>query len=124
MVKEYFSIIEAARHRGVSREAIYAAVKAKRLPFTKEKNRIKIHIDDLKRYDQNLHSRIVPEKFRDSCFTVSQMSKEFNVPKGKIYHFLRYDILKHIKVGAAYYILRFENQDAFTRLGITCPLPS
>lgn len=116
MDKEYLSISEAARYRKVSREAIYAAINIKRIAYVKINGKIKVHVDELKKYDDTLYRRVLPDKFKDSHFTVSQISKKYKVKRANIYYFLRKGHLKYIRNGSAYYILKDENEKILSTL--------
>ena len=51
------SITEAARINNVTRQAIYVAIKQKKLKATKDSTRWTIHLDDLDEYRKNKYSR-------------------------------------------------------------------
>ena len=51
------SITEAARINNVTRQAIYVAIKQKKLKASKDATRWTIHLDDLEEYRKNKYSR-------------------------------------------------------------------
>ena len=86
------SITEAARINNVTRQAIYVAIKQKKLKATKDATRWTIHLDDLEEYRQNKYSR-TKSMFngellfdnRKGYYSVNQAAKLLNVPAQKIY---------------------------------------
>ena len=90
------SITEAARINNVTRQAIYVAIKQKKLKATKDATRWTIHLDDLEEYRRNKYSR-TKSMFngellfdnRKGYFSVNQAAKLLNVPAQKIYYATR-----------------------------------
>lgn len=105
------SITEAARINNVTRQAIYVAIKQKKLKATKDATRWTIHLDDLEEYRQNKYSR-TKSMFngellfdnRKGFFSVNQAAKMLNVPAQKIYYATRVGLLKAHRKGAAWVI--------------------
>lgn len=105
------SITEAARINNVTRQAIYVAIKQKKLKATKDSTRWTIHLDDLEEYRRNKYSR-TKSMFdgellfdnRKGYFSVNQVAKILNVPAQKIYYATRVGLMKATRKGAAWVI--------------------
>src|SRR5579872_5811534 len=105
------SITEAARINNVTRQAIYVAIKQKKLKATNDSTRWTIHLDDLEEYRRNKYSR-TKSMFdgellfdnRKGYFSVNQAAKLLNVPAQKIYYATRVGLLKATRKGAAWVI--------------------
>ena len=105
------SITEAARINNVTRQAIYVAIKQKKLRATKDATRWTIHLDDLEEYRRNKYSR-TKSMFagellfdnRKGYFSVNQAAKLLSVPAQKIYYATRVGLLKASRKGAAWVI--------------------
>ena len=105
------SITEAARINNVTRQAIYVAIKQKKLKATKDSTRWTIHLDDLEEYRRNKYSR-TKSMFngellfdnRKGFYSVNQAAKLLNVPAQKIYYATRVGLLKASRRGAAWVI--------------------
>lgn len=105
------SITEAARINNVTRQAIYVAIKQKKLKATKDATRWTIHLDDLEEYRNNKYSRTKSmfdgELLFDSrkgYHSVNQAAKILGVPAQKIYYATRVGLLKAHRKGAAWVI--------------------
>jgi excisionase family DNA binding protein len=105
------SITEAARINNVTRQAIYVAIKQKKLKATKDATRWTIHLDDLNEYRRNKYSRTKSmfqgELLFDSnkgYFSVNQVAKLLNIPAQKVYYATRIGLMKAIRKGAAWVI--------------------
>ena len=105
------SITEAARINNVTRQAIYVAIKQKKLKATKDATRWTIHLDDLEEYRRNKYSR-TKSMFdgellfdnRKGYYSVGQTAKLLNVPAQKIYYATRVGLMKATRKGAAWVI--------------------
>jgi excisionase family DNA binding protein len=105
------SITEAARINNVTRQAIYVAIKQKKLKATKDSTRWTIHLDDLDEYRRNKYSR-TKSMFdgellfdnRKGYYSVNQAARLLNVPAQKIYYATRVGLLKATRKGAAWVI--------------------
>lgn len=105
------SITEAARINNVTRQAIYVAIKQKKLKATKDSTRWTIHLDDLEEYRKNKYSR-TKSMFdgellfdnRKGYYSVNQAAKVLGVPAQKIYYATRVGLLKAHRKGAAWVI--------------------
>lgn len=105
------SITEAARINNVTRQAIYVAIKQKKLKATKDATRWTISLDDLEEYRNNKYSRTKSmfegELLFDShkgFHSVNQTAKLLGVPAQKIYYATRVGLLKAHRKGAAWVI--------------------
>lgn len=105
------SITEAARRNGVTRQAIYVAIKQNKLRARKDATRWTIHLDDLEDYKNNKYSRTKSvydgELLFDNdkgFYSVNQAAKILNVPAQKIYYATRVGHLKADRKGAAWII--------------------
>lgn len=105
------SITEAAKINGVTRQAIYVAIKLNKLRARKESSRWTINVDDLNDYRKNRYSRsksmFQGELIFDSqkgYFSVNQVASMLDVPAQKIYYATRVGLLKAHRKGAAWVI--------------------
>lgn len=105
------SITEAARINGVTRQAIYVAIKQKKLKAMKDATRWRISLNDLKEYTDNKYSRkksmhngeLVFDNSK-GFYSVNQVAEMLNVPAQKIYYATRVGLLKATRKGAAWVI--------------------
>ncbi len=109
--RKVVSITEAARINKVTRQAIYVAIKQKKLRARKETTRWTIDLDDLEEYRRNKYSRAKSmfdgELLFDNhkgYYSVKQVAKMLNVPEQKIYYATRVGHLKATRKGAAWVI--------------------
>jgi excisionase family DNA binding protein len=105
------SITEAARINNVTRQAIYVAIKQKKLRAYKDTTRWTIDLEDLENYRKQKYSRTKSmfdgELLFDNVkgyFSVNQVAKMLNVPAQKIYYATRVGLLKAIRRGAAWVV--------------------
>ena len=105
------SITEAARINNVTRQAIYVAIKQKKLKAAKDSTRWTIHLDDLEEYRKNKYSRTKSMYEGELLFnqdkgfySVNQAAKFLGVPAQKIYYATRVGLLKAHRKGAAWVI--------------------
>lgn len=105
------SITEAARINNVTRQAIYVAIKQKKLKASKDSTRWTIHLNDLEEYRSNKYSRTKSMYDGELLFdrqkgyySVNQAAKLLNVPAQKIYYATRVGQLKAHRKGAAWVI--------------------
>jgi predicted DNA-binding protein YlxM (UPF0122 family) len=108
--RKVVSITEAAKINKVTRQAIYVAIKQKKLKATK-KTRWEIDIKDLEEYRNNKYSRTKSmfdgELLFDNnkgYFSVNQVAKHLGVPAQKIYYATRTGMIKGSRKGAAWVI--------------------
>ena len=105
------SITEAARINNVTRQAIYVAIKLKKLKAKKESSRWTIDLADLEEYRRQKYSRekstfdgeLLFDKSK-GLFSVRQAADILGVPEQKIYYGLRAGHLKGEQKGAAWVI--------------------
>lgn len=109
--KKVVSITEAARINGVTRQAIYVAIKQKKLKAYKDSTRWTIRLEDLEDYRRQKYSRSKStyngELLFDNSkgyFSVNQVAKMLGVPAQKIYYATRIGLLKASRRGAAWVI--------------------
>lgn len=105
------SITEAAKINNVTRQAIYVAIKLKKLKARKETTRWTIHLDDLDEYRKNKYSRTKSthegELIFDGSrgyFSVNQIASMLGVPAQKIYYATRVGMIQAHRKGAAWVI--------------------
>jgi len=105
------SITEAARINNVTRQAIYVAIKQKKLKAIKATTRWVINLKDLEEYRKNKYSRSKSmfdgELLFDNekgYFSVNQVADMLGVPAQKIYYATRVGQLKAHRKGAAWVI--------------------
>lgn len=105
------SISEAAKINNVTRQAIYVAIKQKKLRAKKETTRWTIDLKDLEEYRRQKYSRAKSmfngELLFDNergYYSVNQVAKMLNVPAQKIYYATRVGLLKASRKGAAWVI--------------------
>lgn len=105
------SITEAARINGVTRQAIYVAIKQNKLRARKDSTRWTIDLNDLEEYRQNKYSRTKStfdgELLFDNdkgFYSVNQVAQMLGVPAQKIYYATRIGVLKASRRGAAWVI--------------------
>ncbi len=108
--RKVVSITEAAKINKVTRQAIYVAIKQKKLKATK-KTRWEIDIKDLEEYRNNKYSRTKSmfggELLFDNnkgYFSVNQVARLLGVPAQKIYYATRTGMIKGSRKGAAWVI--------------------
>jgi len=104
------SITEAAKINNVTRQAIYVAIKQKKLKATK-KSRWEINLKDLEEYRRNKYSRAKsvfdgePLFDNDNGFhSVNQVAKMLGIPAQKVYYATRIGLIKGTRKGAAWVI--------------------
>jgi excisionase family DNA binding protein len=105
------SITEAARINNVTRQAIYVAIKQRKLRASKDATRWTIDLGDLEEYRRKKYSRaksmfdgeLVFDNHK-GYFSVNQVAKMLGVPPQKIYYATRIGLLKAVRKGAAWVI--------------------
>ena len=105
------TITEAAKINGVTRQAIYVAIKLKKLKATKVNSRWTINLKDLEDYRRQKYSRAKSmyngELLFDNekgFYSVNQVARMLGVPAQKIYYATRVGLLKAHRKGAAWVI--------------------
>jgi len=105
------SITEAAKINNVTRQAIYVAIKLKKLKAEKKTSRWQINLKDLENYRQQKYSRTKStfngELLFDNqkgFYSVNQVAKMLDVPVQKIYYATRVGLLKAHRKGSAWVV--------------------
>ena len=105
------SITEAAKINNVTRQAIYVAIKQRKLKAYKDTTRWTIDLDDLEEYRRQKYSRAKSifdgELLFDNkkgFFSINQVAKMLGVPAQKIYYATRVGLLKASRKGAAWVV--------------------
>ncbi len=109
--KKVVSITEAAKINNVTRQAIYVAIKQKKLKASKDDTRWTIDLEDLENYRKQKYSRSKSmfngELLFDNhkgYYSVNQVAKMLNVPAQKIYYATRVGLMKAHRKGAAWVV--------------------
>lgn len=109
--KKVVSITEAARINNVTRQAIYVAIKQKKLRASKDATRWTIDLEDLENYRKQKYSRSKSmyngELLFDNqkgFYSINQIAKMLNVPAQKIYYATRVGLMKAHRKGAAWVV--------------------
>ncbi len=109
--RQSVSITEAARINGVTRQAIYVAIKQNKLKAQKNEARWTIKLEDLEDYRNNRYSRskstyegalLFDNEKGD--YSINQAAKLLGVPAQKIYYATRIGILKASRKGSAWVV--------------------
>ena len=107
--RKVVSITEAARINNVTRQAIYVAIKQKKLKAHKDATRWTIDLTDLEEYRKQKYSRTKSmfngELLFDNnkgFYSVNQVAEMLKVPPQKIYYATRVGQLKAHRKGAAW----------------------
>lgn len=120
-----FSITEAARMHGVSRQAIHVAIDKKRLKATKDpkSGRLKIAVADLEEYHRTKYSRKFSMRdgkllfdMEKGLYSVAQAAELIGVNPWDIYYSIRKGKLKPSRNGAAY-VLHIDDIKAYQKKG-------
>ena len=105
------SITEAAKINNVTRQAIYVAIKQKKLKAYKDATRWTIDLEDLENYRRSKYSRTKSmfngELLFDNhkgYYSVNQVAKMLGVPAQKIYYATRVGLMKAHRKGAAWVV--------------------
>ena len=105
------TITEAARLNNVTRQAIYVAIKQRKLRATKDATRWTIDLKDLEEYRKNKYSRTksiyegaLLFDNKKGFFSINQTAKILGVAAQKIYYATRVGHLKAQRKGAAWVI--------------------
>ncbi len=109
--KKIVSNTEAAKINNVTRQAIYVAIKQKKLKASKDATRWTIDLEDLENYRKQKYSRTKSlfngELLFDNhkgFYSINQVAKMLNVPAQKIYYATRVGLMKAHRKGAAWVI--------------------
>ena len=109
--KTFVTLSEAARINDVTRQAIYVAIKQKKLRAYKNPTRWIIDIEDLDQYrklkysrTKSMHEGELIFDNKKGFFSIQQASKMLNVPYQKIYYATRIGLLKATRKGSAWVV--------------------
>lgn len=109
--KTFLSLSEAAKINNVTRQAIYVAIKQKKLRAYKNPTRWVIDIEDLDDYrkmkysrTKSMHNGELIFDHNKGFYSIQQASKMLNVPYQKIYYATRIGLLKASRKGAAWVV--------------------
>jgi excisionase family DNA binding protein len=109
--KKFVTLSEAAKINDVTRQAIYVAIKQKKLRAYKNPTRWIIDIEDLERYrklkysrTKSMHNGELIFDNKKGFYSIQQASKMLNVPYQKIYYATRIGLLKATRKGSAWVV--------------------
>jgi len=109
--KKFVTLSEAAKINNVTRQAIYVAIKQKKLRAYKNPTRWIIDLDDLEDYRKMKYSRAKSvhngELLFDNSkgfYSIQQASKMLNIPYQKVYYATRIGLMKAVRKGSAWVI--------------------
>lgn len=109
MTNACVTVSEAAKIKNVTRQAIYLAIRLKRLKAYRHEDQWKVFLSDLDEYDSHLYSRSMhsSEPIFDEAnglISVDKAAKLIAVPKQKLYYAIRTNMLKAMRKRAAWVI--------------------
>lgn len=109
--KKFVTLSEAAKINNVTRQAIYVAIKQKKLRAYKNPTRWIIDTDDLEQYrklkysrTKSMHNGELIFDNKKGFYSIQQASKMLNVPYQKIYYATRIGLLKATRKGSAWVV--------------------
>ena len=109
--KKFVTLSEAAKINNVTRQAIYVAIKQKKLKAYKNTTRWIIDLDDLEDYKKLKYSRTKSihdgELLFDNkkgFYSIQQTSKMLNIPYQKVYYATRIGLMKAVRKGSAWVV--------------------
>jgi excisionase family DNA binding protein len=109
--KKFVTLSEAAKINNVTRQAIYVAIKQKKLRAYKNPTRWIIDIDDLNYYKKlkysrtkSMHNGELVFDNKKGYYSIQQAAKLLNVPYQKIYYATRIGLLKASRKGSAWVV--------------------
>jgi len=109
--KKFVTLSEAAKINNVTRQAIYVAIKQKKLRAYKNPTRWIIDVEDLDHYrklkysrTKSMHNGELIFDNKKGFFSIQQASKILNVPYQKIYYATRIGLLKATRKGSAWVV--------------------
>lgn len=103
MSNNFVSVVEAAKIQGVSRQAIYLAIRLNRLRSYKNGNKVRIFLQDLDAYNQKKWNRVYHSTLHngkpiynenEGYFSVDKAAALLNMSKQKVYYAIRTKKLK------------------------------
>lgn len=109
--KKFVTLSEAAKINNVTRQAIYVAIKQKKLRAYKNPTRWIIDIEDLEHYrklkysrTKSMHNGELIFDNKKGYFSIQQAAKLLKVPYQKIYYATRIGLLKATRKGSAWVV--------------------
>jgi excisionase family DNA binding protein len=109
--KKFVTLSEAAKINNVTRQAIYVAIKQKKLRAYKNPTRWIIDVEDLDQYrklkysrTKSMHNGELIFDNKKGFYSIQQASKMLNVPYQKIYYATRIGLLKSTRKGSAWVV--------------------
>lgn len=109
--KRFVTLSEAARMNNVTRQAIYVAIKQKKLRAYKNSTRWIIDTDDLDQYkklrysrSKSMHNGELVFDNNKGFYSIQQASRMLDVPYQKIYYATRIGLLKASRKGSAWIV--------------------
>ena len=109
--KKFVTLSEAAKINNVTRQAIYVAIKQKKLKAYKNPTRWIIDLDDLEDYKKLKYSRTKSihdgELLFDNkkgFYSIQQTSKMLNIPYQKVYYATRIGLMKAMRKRSAWVV--------------------
>lgn len=128
-MESYVTVSEAARIKKVTRQAIYLAIREKKLKAYRHGDTWKVFLLDLVEYDRQRYSRVKSVfegelKFDASkgLISIERASQMAGVPRQKLYYAIRTGLLKATRKGSAYVVQvddLLEYQDAHLKKDFT-----
>ena len=111
-MKSCVSVSEAAKIKKVTRQAIYLAIRLKRLKAYKHDEKWQVFMTDLKEYDAKRFSRIHHSKFNGKLIfdetkgylSIDGAAKKLGIHKQKLYYAARKGVLKATRKNSAWVI--------------------
>lgn len=109
--KKFVTLSEAAKMHNVTRQAIYVAIKQKKLKAYKNPTRWIIDTEDLNQYrnlrysrSKSTHNGELVFDNKKGFYSIQQASKLLDVPYQKIYYATRIGLLKASRKGSAWVV--------------------
>jgi excisionase family DNA binding protein len=109
--KKFVTLSEAAKINNVTRQAIYVAIKQKKLRAYKNPTRWIIDIEDLDQYrklrysrSKSMHNGELVFDNKKGFYSIQQASQILDVPYQKIYYATRIGLLKASRKGSAWIV--------------------
>lgn len=109
-MSKWVSVNEAASIKKVTRQAIYLAIRTKKLKAYMKNEKLRVNIDDLADYWKKRRSRVyhsfVEGKriYSKGNLNVNQVAEKLGIDKQKVYYAIRSNLLKVDRIGGVYVI--------------------
>ncbi len=109
--KRFITLSEAAKINNVTRQAIYVAIKQKKLKAYKNPTRWIIDLDDLDDYrkmkysrERSVHEGELLYDHSKGFYSIQQTAKILDIPYQKVYYATRIGLLKATRKGSAWVV--------------------